>query len=660
VNGESEEPTSAGRRRERREATPPRLQARRAAGFLVALVLTIVLAFNGGGYDLVIRHQVGLAVWALIALGLGVGILPRSRLTPASCLALGGFAALAVWTLLSHAWTESDERTTEELARVLQYLGLILLAYLALNRRSWQGAAAGFAVAALAVPCFAVCARLFPALITDHLTSRYGIDRLSYPLDYWNGVACWGAMATAIGLSWSANAPRAIVRGLALAAVPVAALSVYLTYSRFGAAAMAIAVVAAVALSRNRWTATANAFVALSGSAVVILTARSHDEIARATGGGGGGTVLLVLVAVGLACGVAAFLTSRAGLDGVRMDRLSAGLSLAGAVVALLLAAVALHGPLDRAWHEFRTDKTPVTASAANPSARYGSFGGARYSVWKRAVDAFKSDPLRGIGAGSFEFYWSRHGTETFVVDAHSIYLEQAAELGVPGVVALLAGLGGLLAAAIAGRRHWRRRRDLAAGPAMIAAFVVFLAYAGVDWMWELGAVGALAIGGVATAGAGSLERASKPALGRWTRAALTSLAVLVGAVQIPGLVSTERIRASQDALVKGDLDGAMKLANQAIEAEDWAASPYAARAEVAEASGDLAGAKRDVQQAIDRDRFDWREHLLLARIDAERGDRKGVAAELREIRRLAPHSPYLNPLSPYRQELDRLLSRRG
>jgi len=319
-----------------------------------------------------------------------------------------------------------------------------------------------------------------------------------------------------------------------------------------------------------------------------------------------------------------------------------------------------LHGPLDRAWNEFRTDKTPVTASAANPSARYGSFGGARYSVWERAVDAFKSDPWRGIGAGSFEFYWSRHGTQTFAVDAHSLYLEQAAELGIPGIAALLVGMGGLTAAALTGRRQWRRRRDLAAGSAMIAAFVVFLAYAGVDWMWELGAVGTLAIGGVATAAAGSLERASRPALGRWTRAALTALAVLVGAVQVPGLVSTERIRASQDELAKGNLEDAMSLANQAIKAEDWAASPYAARAEVAESSGDLAGAKRDVQQAIDRDRFDWREHLLLARIEAERGDRKGVAAELREIRRLAPHSLYLNPLSPYRQQLDRLLSRRG
>ena len=111
---------------------------------------------------------------------------------------------------------------------------------------------------------------------------------------------------------------------------------------------------------------------------------------------------------------------------------------------------------------------------------------------------------------------------------------------------------------------------------------------------------------------------------------------------------------------MRGNLTGAMKLANDAIEAEDWAAAPYAARAEISEREGDLAGAKRDIQQAIDRDAYDWREHLLLARIYAEQGNRKGVATELREIRRLAPRSRYLNPLNPYRQELDKLLSRRG
>src|SRR5919197_4313794 len=125
---EAREAPGSERRRGRTAAgTPGRLRARRAAGFLIALALTLILAFDGGGYDLVIRQEVGLAIWALIALGLAVGMLPRARLSPAAWVALAGFATFALLNLLAQSWTHSDERTTAELARVLQYGGLIAL-----------------------------------------------------------------------------------------------------------------------------------------------------------------------------------------------------------------------------------------------------------------------------------------------------------------------------------------------------------------------------------------------------------------------------------------------------------------------------------------------------------------------------------------------------
>ena len=159
-------------------------------------------------------------------------------------LALGGFASLAALSLLAFNWTASDERTTAELARVIQYLGIVVLCYLALNRHTWHGAAWGFAAAALAVPFFAIGSRLFPDLLVDHVDRILHIDRLSYPLGYWNAVACWGAMAIAIGLSMSAHGSRVALRATTLAPVPVAGLAVYLTYSRFGVAAVLIALLA--------------------------------------------------------------------------------------------------------------------------------------------------------------------------------------------------------------------------------------------------------------------------------------------------------------------------------------------------------------------------------------------------------------------------------
>jgi tetratricopeptide (TPR) repeat protein len=647
------EASREGRRRGRgRGGTPRKLRIRRWFGFAVAVLITLVLAFNGGGYDVVVRHEVGLALWAAIALGLGVGLLPRSRLSPAAWTALGGFAALAGLTLLSQTWTRSPEHSTAELARVLQYGALVVLAYLTLNRYTWRGAALGFATGALVVPFFAVGSRLFPDLLHDQIDAL-GTDRLSYPLDYWNAVACWGAMAIGVGLTLGANASRPALRGVALATVPVAALSVYLTYSRFGVAAVVIAVIAAIALSKHRWTAALNGLVAGAGSAVLILVARGHDEIARATGDAGAGSVFGTWVIVGGICALAAVATMQLRLDRVRMELRSARLALGALAVVGLVAAVALSGPLGDAWDEFKNDKPPP---ATGGTERLTTFGSTRYDVWSSAVDAFKSEPLRGIGPGTFEYYWAKQGQPEFARDAHSLYLEEAAELGLPGLLALLVGLGGLLWAALAARIGWGRRREIAAGSAVIAAFVVFLAYAGVDWMWEMGAVGTLAIGGVAVAGAGGLDRSQPSSLGPWMRALAVVGALLAGAVQLPGLVSTQRVRASEAELANGNPARAKELANQAIAAEDWAATPYAARALASEALGDLRGARRDAQQAVDRDPDNWRDHLILARIEAELHRRGAARAQVAEARRLAPSIFYLNPDAPYVKQLNRLL----
>ena len=81
------------------------------------------------------------------------------------------------------------------------------MAYLAIDRHTWHGAAAGFAAAALVIPFFALGARLFPHLFVDDVARAFHFDRLSYPLNYWNAVSCWGAMAIAIGLCVSAHGP---------------------------------------------------------------------------------------------------------------------------------------------------------------------------------------------------------------------------------------------------------------------------------------------------------------------------------------------------------------------------------------------------------------------------------------------------------------------
>ena len=153
-------------------------------------------------------------VWAAIAVGFVTSIFPRGRLSTGAWVALGGLGVLTGLTAVAHSWTESDEATTLELARVVQYLGIVTLAYLAFDRRhlarggGWDSPARRWSI-----PFFALGARLFPHLLVDDVARDFHFDRLSYPLDYWNAVSCWGAMAIAIGLCVSAHGPRRSASG---------------------------------------------------------------------------------------------------------------------------------------------------------------------------------------------------------------------------------------------------------------------------------------------------------------------------------------------------------------------------------------------------------------------------------------------------------------
>ena len=615
------------------------LLLQRVLGFALAFGLTIFLALDGGGYDVVVRDEVGIVVWAAIAFGFITGIFPRGRLSTGAWVALGGLGVLTGLTAVAHSWTESDEATTLELGRVVQYLGIVAVAYLAFDRRTWHEAAAGFATAALVIPFFAVGARLFPHLLVDDVARAFQSDRLSYPLDYWNAVSCWGAIAIAIGLCVSAHGPRRL-RAAALATIPVASLSIFLTFSRFGVVAAATAFLAALAVSRNRWTVAVNALVAAGMSAAAILIASQQSEIQHATGNAGAGDVIVILLLGGAACAVAAFLSGEA--DGLRLSRRGARRAIGAAALLAVLAAVALHAPISRGWHQFTHSGNPTGSTA-----RFTSLGGDRYAYWRAAYHAFESDPGRGIGPGSFEFYWDRNGkAQVLIRNPHSLYLQKLSELGLAGFVAIAVALAGLLWGAIGARRRWIGEADLAAGGGLIAAFVVFVVYAGVDWMWEMGAIGTLAMGGAAVVGASRFRRAAP--LSGWARAGLTLLALVAAASMVPTLVSTERTRASATALAQGDPARGVQLADDAIRAEPWAASPYAQKALALLAEGRLTEARDEINKAIDHERANWRWLLIRAQIDARAGDVNATRVDLVYAKSLAPRSPYLQPNSSF------------
>jgi len=120
---------------------------------------------------------------------------------------------------------------------------------------------------------------------------------------------------------------------------------------------------------------------------------------------------------------------------------------------------------------------TLPAGSLADDMAARG--GGNRPWYWHVAWQEASEFPVAGRGAGTFELAWlQRQPIEESVLDAHSLYLETLAELGLVGLGLLALAFAPPLVAAFRGT-----------SAAAAAGYVAFLFHAGVDWDWEMPAV---------------------------------------------------------------------------------------------------------------------------------------------------------------------------
>jgi hypothetical protein len=577
-------------------------------------------------------------VWLALALGAAAGLLPRARLPRGAAIPLVAVVLLAAWALASLSWSDSDARTLAEVARVIHYIGVVVLVWALVDRETWPAAVAGLATAAFLICAIAVASRLAPGTFGDGDVARLlDTKRLDQPLNYWNAVATWAGMSIAMALALSAHARRPLLRALCLAVTPMCGAAAYLTYSRGGTIAAAIGAVTVIVLSRNRWVAALHALAAALAAGAVIAVIRSEREIAEGLGSAGAGSVLAALIGAAVVCaGVALFTLTARGDARWRLPRREGRLAAAAvalAAAAALAVVAASYG--DELWDDFRDPGTPARSLDAgvevtNPRA-------SRYLHWRSAVEDFADHPLKGTGAGTSVFRLNReiYGADT---DTHSLYLEQLAELGVPGLALTLVFLGGLLVLALRARP---RVPGIVMGAyvAAVGAFAVFLIEAGVDWMWEVTAVSVLALAAVALAASAGAE--PRRALGVPARAAIVAVCALACLVQVPALVSNLRIRDSREAFREGATARALDKADDAVAAEPWAGAPYAQRALVREASGDVDSARRDLLRAIERERRDYRYQLLLARVEAERGRVASAERAFRRARQLRPDSGF-------------------
>jgi hypothetical protein len=610
--------------------------------------LVAYLGLDGGGYDPLVHDQVGIAVWWVLLGGVLVGALPRRRPGTPALVALGLLAGFVLWTALSLSWTDSTEKTAADLARVAGYAGVFALALFSRGRGESQRVVAAVAAGIVVVAVVGLLSRLHPAWFSEaSQTGRFLEDseRLSYPINYWNGLAGLVAIGLPLVLQVATCAKTILARALAAAAIPALTLTLFLTLSRGGIATAIVVLAIFLAFASDRLPKLLTSALGAGAGAILIVAVQQRDALREgllnSAAHDQGDQVLLVALAACLVVGLVQAALSYALLNDKRPGwtvpgrrQALAAVVAVGAVALVVAAAVDLPGRASNGWSEFKEGGGPGSGSGRLSSAA----GQNRYQFWSSAVRQNATEPLTGTGSGTFEYWWARDGDSGETVrDAHSLYAQTLGELGIVGLALLAAFmLTVLVAGARAILRADSRERDrLAAALAGCAAFCLGVA---IDWTWGIPVlpVAMLLLAAVLVSG-GERSAAARP-LRLPLRGAFAAVALAaIVAIAIP-LASTSLMRQSEAAARDGDLNAALRDAASAQNVLPGAAGPRLQEALILEEQGELAAAARAAHGAAEREPVNWRIWLVLSRLEVAQGNAAAALSDYRRARSLNPH----------------------
>ncbi len=443
-----------------------------------------VLAFFTGGYFDTPRDWAGLIAWLLVAVALLAGerAVPRTGVR----VALAGLAMLAAWTLLSATWAPVAGSAYDAGQLAALYAGALIAATALLReRRALALVEPALAAGALIVIGYGLSERLAPGIL-QFARSVTAQGRLEQPLTYWNAMGELAALGLVLCVRIAGDGTRAgWLRSAAAAAAAPLALGLYLSFSRGALFACAAGLVALVVAAPQRAQLRSLVLAAAAGALTCAVAAPQRGVTALAgslPAREREGAITLVALVV---CGLGAALGQRA-LAARGQTRRGAALRLPSRAPWIALALICAGFALAVAVGAKEGSAAPLASGAS----RFETLQSNRYTYWSVALRAFADEPLRGVGAGGWAVYWLRYRTvQESAQDAHSLPLQTAAELGLVGLAALGALLGGV---AVAARAAHRVAPLQAAG--LIAACVVYVAHAPLDWDWQMPALTLVAI----------------------------------------------------------------------------------------------------------------------------------------------------------------------
>jgi O-Antigen ligase len=623
-------------------------------------VVYVAISLASGGYSHELIAAGAVVIWWAVVIGLLLGAWPRSR-TPGTAIAAALFlAALAVWTAISISWASDHGGAFIEVVRVLSYLGLFVLIVIASPRASARSWLTGLALGVVVVAGLALTSRFEPSFGGQHAIGKFlpaARGRLTYPIGYWNGLGASMAIG-AVLLAWLGAQARTLAgRALAVAALPLPILTIYFASSRGGVAAGAFGLAALLAIGPARARMLGGlALGGAGGAALIAVASRKHELVDGFTTGaavGQGDSMLLITILVVAAVAVLRLVADRP-LMRITVPRPVTVVAFSAVAVAIVVGVIVAN-PSQR-WRDFKSTNIIEGRSGYVTTHLTSGNGTGRYQFWSAALHAFGSEPVRGIGAGGYEAYWDQHGSLAIPVrDAHSLYLETMAELGIVGLLFLAGFLGVSAASGLArGPTRWPGG-ELGAALAVLTAGLVSAA---LDWTWELPAcfgpvilVSALLTGpamafperGLTLSRAGHASGPPRLALG------IGTIIVGVAAILAAGILflSLVKVSESQDAVDRGDLVAAASDARDAAAIEPWAADPRLQLALVEELGGDVRPAIRDIDRAIDRAPDNWQLWFVKARLEVKAANGPAAREALARARELNPHAPFLATSPP-------------
>jgi hypothetical protein len=573
--------------------------------------------------------------WGALALAWTAGLalaFPRGlSLSRPELAFLGLLGGLAGWIALSLAWTASTPETVDEVQRALLYV-TAAAAFLLLVRRDAVALLIEALLAAVAGICaYALATRLFPRELSADVFGGY---RLSTPVGYWNGLGLLAAFGALLALGVAASRRGVVERALAAAALPLVVCTLYFTFSRGAWVALAVGCILAIGLDPQRLRlVTAGLALALPVALPVWLASRSTALTHRGStlaAAGHEGHRLAAWVALFAALAAAVALALHAADRRIRVSvavrRRYALLLVVLAAAGVAAALAAGGGPVHLAKRGY-DDFTSSPDRSANLNRRlFNLSSNGRTQLWHVAWRQFEAHPVLGGGAGSFEQYWNGNRQSILTVkDAHNVYLETLAELGIPGLALLLA----MLAVPLAGVRA--RSQPLV--PVALGAYGALLAHFAYDWDWELPAITLVGMFcGLSALVAGRSTRTTV-VLGTLARAVLLAAAGVCAAFALVALVGNTALSRAQDAVNAGRFTKAESNARRATSWAPWSSRSWLLLGQAQAGLDENRAAVASLRHAVANDPRNYRYWLGLAAV-AEGNER---VRALREAFRLNP-----------------------